>query len=129
MAVVVNAHNEVTNLTTTELRKLFAGQKRSWSGGLAVKVFVRAPGTSEHTVMLKLLKMSEPEYKKYWTEQVFRGEAHAEPSTLPSNGMQLEAVRSFPGAIVLMPVDDVKKGVKILKVDGHLPGEATYTLQ
>jgi hypothetical protein len=129
IAVVVNTNNGVSSLTTAELRKLFAGEKRSWPGGQPVKLFVRAIGTPEHTALLRLLGMSDADYRKHWTEQVFRGEAQAEPATLPSNGMQLEAVRSFAGAIVLMPVDDVKAGVKILKVDGHLPGEASYSLQ
>ncbi|MBI3474526.1 MAG: hypothetical protein HY010_02245 [Acidobacteria bacterium] len=129
IAVVVNANNGVSTLTTAELRKLFAGEKRSWPGGQPVKLFVRAIGTPEHIALLKLLGMSDAEYKKHWTEQVFRGEAQSEPATLPSNGMQLEAVRSFAGAIALMPIDDVKAGVKVVKVDGHLPGEATYSLE
>ena len=78
--------------------------------------------------MLKVLAMSEADYKKYWTSLVFRGEAQAEPVTLPSNGMQKEAVRAFPGAIVLMARQDVHTDVKVVKVDGHLPGEPGYPL-
>src|ERR1700676_3253317 len=75
VAVVVNEKNPVNNLSTPELRKLFAGEKHSWSGGLPVKIFVRAPGANERVVMLKLLGMSESEYKRYWAGQVYRGEA------------------------------------------------------
>ncbi len=41
VAVVVNEKNPVTNLSTPELRKLFAGEKHSWTGGVPVKLFVR----------------------------------------------------------------------------------------
>ena len=55
VAVVVSPANSVTNLTSTELRKLFAGEKHSWPGGQPVRVFVRAPGTRERTTLLKLM--------------------------------------------------------------------------
>ena len=126
VAVVVNEKNPVNNLSTPELRKLFAGEKHSWSGGLPVKLFVRAPGAYERVVLLKLLGMSEREYKQYWTAQVFRGEAQAEPVALFSNGMQKEAVTIYPGAVALVNFQDVKPGMKVVRVDGHMPGEAGY---
>jgi hypothetical protein len=127
-AVVVNDKNPVTNVTISELRKLFTGQKHSWAGGMSVILFVRAPGADERVVLLRLLGMSEIEYKRYWTLQVFHGEAAAEPVALFSNGMQKEALASFPGAVALVNSQDVKPGMKIVRVDGHLPGEASYPL-
>ena len=111
-----------------ELRRLFAGEKHSWAGGLPVKLFIRAPGAYERVVLLKLLGMSEIEYKQYWTAQVFRGEAQAEPIPLFSNGMQKEALTAFPGAIALVNLQDVKPGMKVVRVDGHLPGDVGYPL-
>ncbi len=128
VAVVVNEKNPVANLSTPELRKLFAGEKHFWSGGLSVKLFVRAPGAYERVVLLKLLGMSESEYKLYWTAQVFRGEAQAEPAALFSNGMQKEALALYPGAVALVNFQDVKPGMKVVKVNGHLPEEAGYPL-
>lgn len=128
VAVVVNEKNPVTNLSTPELRKLFAGEKHSWAGGVPVKLFVRAPGAYERVVLLKLLGMSESAYKQYWTAQVFRGEAQAEPLALFSNGMQKEALTVYPGAVALVIVQDVKPGMKVVRVDGHLPGETGYPL-
>src|SRR5271166_653867 len=128
VAVVVSPGNPVKDISTRELRKLFAGEKHAWAGGLPVKLFVRAPGAYERVVLLKLLNMSESEYKKYWTAQVFRGDAQAEPIALFSNGMQKEALAAFPGAVALVNFQDVKPGMKVVKVDGHLPGEAAYPL-
>ena len=126
VAVVVNEKNPVNNLSAPELRKLFAGEKRSWAGGLPVKIFVRAPGANERVVMLKLLGMSESEYKRYWAGQVYRGEAQAEPVGLFSNGMQREAVVLYPGALALVNVQDLKLGMKVVKVNGHMPAETGY---
>jgi hypothetical protein len=128
MAVVVNPDNATTNVSLSDLRKMFAGTKRSWPGGQAIKLITRSPGCVERLVLLKLLTMSESEYKQYWTLQVFRGEADAEPLVVPSVGMQKEALKLFPGAISLVNVQDVKPGMKVLKVDGLLPGATGYPL-
>jgi len=126
VAVVVNPKNAANNVSRSELRKIFAGEKRSWPGGLSIKLVVRAPGTYERVVLLRLLGMSESEYKQYWIAQVFHGDAQAEPVALFSNGMQKEAIVVFPGAIALVTLEDVRPGMKVLRVDGHLPGEPGY---
>jgi hypothetical protein len=128
MAVVVNADNPATNISLSDLRKFFAGEKRSWTGGQPVQLITRGPGCAEHAALLKLLAMSEAEYKQYWTAQVFRGEADAEPLVVPSVGMQKEALKLYPGGISLVNVSDVKPGMKVVKVDGLLPGAAGYPI-
>jgi hypothetical protein len=127
-AVLVNSSNSATNVSMADLRKLFSGQKHSWPSGTPIKILVRAPGCRERMALLRILGMSEGEYKQYWTAQVVRGEADAEPLILPSFGMTKEALKLFPGAIALADADDPKPGMdlKILKVDGHLPGEDGY---
>jgi ABC-type phosphate transport system substrate-binding protein len=128
IAVVVNSTNNTSSVTMGELRKIFSGEKRSWPGGASIKLLVRTAGTHERTALLNLLGMSESDYKKYWTSQIYKGEATSEPVALPSNGMQKEALTVYPGAIALVDASEVKPGMKILKVDGHLPGEGNYSL-
>ncbi len=129
VAVVVNTGNPITNVSLGDLRRILAGTKRSWASGQAIKLVTRGPGCSERIALLKLLAMSEIEYKQYWTGQVFRGEADAEPFTVPSVGMQKEALGLFPGAITLVKTTDLKPGMKVLRVDGSLPGDARYPLR
>jgi periplasmic binding family protein len=128
IAVVVNSSNPATNLSLGDLRKIFAGAKHSWPGGQAVKLVTRGSGCPERIVLLKLLAMSESEYKQYWTAQVFRGDADAEPLIVPSVGMQKEALSLFPGAISLVRILDVKSGMRVIRVDGLLPGAPGYPL-
>lgn len=128
VAAVVNLDNPASNISQVDLRKIFAGEKRTWDRGLRIKLIVRLPGCHERLVLLKLLGMSESEYKQYWAAQVFRGEADSEPFAAPSVGMQKEAMKVFPGAISLLNAQDVKPGMKIIKVDGRLPGAVEYPL-
>jgi len=128
IAVVVSSGNAAANISLGDLRKMFAGAKRSWPGGQAIKLITRSPGSPERIVLLKLLAMSEIEYKQYWTAQVFRGDADAEPLIVPSVGMQKEALSIFPGGVSLVNLRDVKPGMKVIKVDGLPPGAAGYPL-
>jgi hypothetical protein len=128
VAVVVSVGNPTTDISLQDLRKMFAGAKRSWPRGQPIKLITRGPGCPERVVLLKLLAMSEIEYRQYWTAQVFRGDADAEPLTVPSVGMQKEGLNAFPGAISLVNVRDVKPGMKTIKVDNLLPGAAGYPL-
>ena len=127
VAVVVNPANNTSSLSMGELRKIFSGEKRSWAGGTSLKLLVRSGG-HERSALLNLLGMSETDYKQYWTSQVYKGEAQSEPVALPSNGMQKEALSVFPGAVALIDAAELKPGMKVLKIDGHLPGESNYPL-
>ena len=130
MAVIVNPANPVDSISLTELRKIFSGQKQSWAGGLSVDLFVRAPQARERDVLLNdVLKMSESEYKAFWVKKIYSGESQREPLALFSNGMQLEAIRAEKGGIALVSLQDVHQGVKVLKINGRLPGTPGYSLQ
>jgi ABC-type phosphate transport system substrate-binding protein len=130
IAVIVNPSNPVTTLSLSDLRKILSGDKHNWAGSLRVKIVVRAPGTRERLTLLRILGMSESEYKQFWTAQVFRGEADAEPTILPSFGMVKEAVSTFPGAIALVEAQDIREGMalKVVKIDGKSPGDPGYPL-
>lgn len=127
VAVVVNSKNQASELSVAVLRKIFSGEKRSWPGGAPIKLIVRAQGAHEREVLLQLLQLSEDGYKRYWTSQAYRGD-DAEPVAVFSNGMQKEAVMAIPGAIALIDAGDVKPGLKILKIEGKLPGQDGYPL-
>jgi|SRR5271156_1301949 len=129
IAVVASSGNPIDNLSLADLRKILAGTKRVWPDGQAIKLVTRGPGCRERLVLLKFLGMSEAEYKQYWTAQVFRGEADAAPIVVPSVGMQKEAFMTFPGALGLVSAKDVKPGMKIIRVDGFLPGDAGYPIR
>jgi ABC-type phosphate transport system substrate-binding protein len=130
IAVIVNPGNPVDSITTADLRKLFAGDKASWGGGIPATPFVRAAPARERDVLLKVvLKMTDAQYQEYWIKKVYSGAAAHEPLSLMSSGMQLDAVRSQKGGIALVNASEVKDGVKVIKVDGLMPGAAGYPLK
>lgn len=130
IAVIVNATNPVDGISSGELRKLFAGEKRSWHASMPVVLIVRAPEARERTMLLShVLKMTESDYKQYWVKKIYSGEVPREPTTLFSNAMQMEAIRAERGGIALIALKDVHSGVKVLKIDGFAPGAGGYPLK
>jgi hypothetical protein len=76
-----------------------------------------------------VLKVSESDYKKYWVAKVFRGEVTNEPPVAPSPGVTLDYVATVKGAISFIEANQTQPRVKVLRIDGKLPGENGYPLR
>jgi hypothetical protein len=130
IAVVVNPDVKVENVTFTELRKILLGSRQFWPSGQPVTLIVRAPVAPERTFLLqKVYDMSESQYRQYWIAKVFRAEATSGPKVVVSNVESVELVSVLSGAIALMDAGDVPAGLKVLQVDGLLPGSRNYALK
>ena len=73
--------------------------------------------------------MSEAQFRQYWISKVFRAEASSGPKIVYSNEMAAELVHGIPGSVAFVDAADVPKGLKVLRIDGKLPGEKGYPLR
>jgi ABC-type phosphate transport system substrate-binding protein len=129
LAIVAHPGTPVTQMTFAELRQVLKGEKQYWNPDLPVVLFVRAPTSAERSAVLDAIyQMSEPQFNQYWIAKQFRAESSSAPTKLKSNVLTQQFVASTPGAIGFMSAHDVKPGVKVLKIDGRLPGESGYRL-
>ena len=130
IAVVVNPDTPVTDLSLAEVRKVLLGERQYWGSKLPVVLLIRAPVARERDVVLRVIyQMSEAQYKQYWIAKIFRAETASAPKIVYSNDMQYELVTAIPGAIAFMDSHNVRPGLKVLRVDGHLPGDHDYPLR
>ena len=130
IAIVVHADTPVTNLTLAEVRKIFRGERQYWASRLPVVLMVRAPVARERDVVLKIIyQMTEAQFRQFWVAKIFRAESVSAPKLFYSNDIANQLVASLPGAISFIDARQVGPGVKVLRVDGHLPGEAGYPLR
>jgi len=130
LAVMVNSDTPVTDLSLAEVRNVFLGQRQYWNPKLPVVLLMRAPVARERDIVLKVIyQMSEEEYTQYWVAKVFRAEVTSPPKNVYSNDMQYELVAAIPGAIAVVDARNVRPGVKVVRVDGKLPGEKGYPLR
>lgn len=129
-AVVVNPRVPVEDIGLEELRKVFLGERQFWSSNMPVVPLIRPQGTPERDVVLRVIfRMSEIEYKKYWLAKVFRAEATNEPTVAMTSSFANDAVSAVPGAITIENLKDVPRGAKVLRIDGHKPGDPGYPLR
>ena len=129
LAVVVNPQLALENVSRERLRRIFMGDQQFWPSGKPVTLLVQHPSTEERGQLLRsVFRMSETQFKQYWIAKVFRAEIASGPKTVLSNEMAAHLVNAIPGAIAVMPVAEVPETLKVLRVDGQLPGEAGYGL-
>jgi hypothetical protein len=120
----------VDDLTLSQTRKLFLGERQYWNSNLGVILLVRAPVARERDVLLKVIyRMSEAEYKQYWILKMFRAEAEGGPKTVYSTQMTVDLLTTLPGSVGFIDATQVPKGLKVLSIDGKLPGQAGYPLK
>ncbi len=118
------------NLSFAELRRLMLGDRQFWASNLKVTLLVRAPGAREREVVLKTIyQMSEAQFRQYWIAKVFRAEAASGPRIVYSNETAAELATAIPGAVAFVDATQVPKGLKVVKINGALPGEKGYPLR
>ena len=130
IAVVVHPDTPISDLSLTEVRKVFLGERQYWNSKLPVALLIRAPVARERDVVLRVIyQMSEAQFKQYWVAKIFRAEVASPPKIVYSNDMQYDLLTAIPGAIAFVDARNLRPGMKVLRVDGHLPGEKSYPLQ
>ncbi len=129
IAVVVHPDTPVSDLSLSEVRRVFLGERQYWNSKTPVELIIRAPGARERELLLKVIyEMTENQYKGFWIAKNFRAEAVAPPKMVYTNEQANELLSAIPGAIAVMERRDVRPGLKIVRVEGLLPGEAGYRL-
>lgn len=130
IAVVVHADTPISDLSLAEVRRVLLGERQYWNAKLPVVLLMRAPVARERDVVLRVIyQMSESQFQQYWVAKIFRAEAASPPKIVYSNDMQLELVAALPGAIAFVDSRNVRSGMKVIRVDGRMPGDKDYPLR
>jgi len=91
---------------------------------------LRAPAAREREVVLKTVyQMSEAQFRQYWIGKVFRAEAASGPRIAYSSEEAASLAASIPGAMTFAAATRAPKGLKVLRIDGKMPGESGYRLR
>ena len=123
IAVIVHPDNDVEDLTTDQLKKIYTGEITNWSevGGAdeAIVVVGREAGSGTRGAFEEILEVEDA--CKYAQE-------------LNETGAVVAKVGETEGAIGYVSLDNVKDSVKALKLDGVEASEETikdgsYSLQ
>lgn len=130
VAIVVSPDLPVEGLTFREVRNVFLGERQFWNSQLRVVLLMRAPVAPERDVVLRTIyEMSEAQFRQYWISKVFRADVSTGPKIVYSTEMASELVTAIPGAVAFVDASQIPKGLKVLKIDGKLPGDKAYPLR
>ncbi len=133
LLVAVNGANPVESITRQQLRMILLGETREWPNHQPVTIVQRDRESAAFQKTLKLvLGMGEADYKRALLHAQFRGEAPVRIKTLLSNDSAARFVLNVPSAIAILepafPAGEDRR-IKILRIEGKMPGEKGYVLQ
>jgi hypothetical protein len=129
LAIIVGPDVPVDDLSFSDLRKMFLGERQFWNPKLRVVILMRAPVSPERDVVLRTIyQMNEAQFRQYWISKVFRADVSSGPKVVYSSEMADDLVTAIPGAVAFVDASSAPKGMKVLKIDGKLPGDKGYPL-
>ena len=130
LAIIVNRSNTVDALSTSELRRVFLGDRSHWPNGRRITLVMREPGEQERRSMLRdVYQMSESDLKNHFLHGLFTGDILVSPKILATSVGVRKFVFNVPGAIGYVRLSDVDDTVKVLRVDELLPEDKGYRLK
>ena len=129
VAVVTSASNPVEGLSLAELRRYLLLERRQWPEGSRVVVLLRPSGTPGQAMLQKIVRMDARRLHRHWVGLVNRGLLRSLPSTVRDPALIARVLERAPGGLTLLEASQVPEGLKVLRVDGLLPGEEGYPLR
>jgi phosphate transport system substrate-binding protein len=130
LVIIVNKANPVDNLTSDELRKYFRLERERWPDGRRNSVLMLPPGTPEREIVLgQIYRLTDGEFARYFFQASYTGQIHSAPKELASAVNVRKFVFNVPGAIGYVRLSQVDDTVKIVRIDGRLPGDADYPMK
>lgn len=128
IAVVVNHDNPKASVGAEELKAIYLGRRTEWSDGTTAQPIDQAPSAPGRAAFVAaVIGMSPARFAEHWVDQKVRGAGSAPPvATSPAAAVKL--VSRVRGAVAFVPLSQVTPAVKVLAVDGKLPGQRGYLL-
>ena len=129
VAIVVHPQVAVDDLSLDELKSIFLAERQHWQDRSRITLLVRAAIAPERDrVLSEIYGMGEDRYRRYWIAKMFRSEVASGPKTVFSTEMLRDLVTVIPGSIGFVPVSEVGPDLKVIRIDGRLPGDEGYPL-
>jgi len=129
VAIVVHPENPEVGLPAEELLRILRQEQRRFrTGGSIYLVFQGSGSPARDLVLRRLLRMNDLELKQFWLAKLYRGEIASFPRVLDSDVAVRRLVAVAPQAIGFLDASAVDATVKVLRIDGKLPGQTGYLL-
>ncbi len=123
-AIVADKANATSNLTASELIKIFTAHTRTWAGGKPITVVMRDPSSEDMQLVLRKVLNMTPEQAHAFVL------AHRDAIMVAdTDDAVLRFVSTSPGAIGVVDLYSLTQDVNVVKIDSKLPVEQGYFLR
>lgn len=125
IAVIANVDTEIEDLRLAELRDLFLGRPTSLSSRPVVLIENR---DVREQFYRSALSMGVREVKQRWIQVVLTGGRMRPPVEVDADDV-VSLVAETSGAIAFVDAPPEHEDVRVIRIEGYLPGEAGYPLR
>ena len=128
IAIVVAKESPIVQLSQFELKKLYLGANISDSSGNRIVPFNQAPSSPDRVLFeQRVLGMTPDEVARHWIDHKIRGGGSAPKAISPADLLQ-KVVSRMPHSLAYVRVANVQPEVRVIAIDGSLPGDGAYRL-
>src|SRR5208282_3383490 len=124
LAIVADTANSTTNLTSAELVKIFNAHTRIWPDGKPITIVLRDPSSADMQLILRRdFNMAADEARTF---------IHTHAGIIvvaDSDHVVQRSVGNARGAIGVVDLFALAKGVRVVKIDGKVPVGQGYLLR
>jgi hypothetical protein len=129
-AVIVSPDVAVEDVTTDELNQIFRMEKLFWTAGKRIKVLLSEGDLENDSFLLtRIYRTDYSGLRRLILDRVYRGEIDLPPKVVADGSTPVYVARGS-GVIAVVPASDTNNAsVKVLSIDGKLPGADGYSLR
>jgi hypothetical protein len=127
LAVVVARDSKLNDLSIYELKRLYEGHPMSAGGTRLIPINLVPLSKDRVGFDRAVLGMTPEEVARYWIDRKIRGES-GPPVTVDSAEVLQRVVVHLEGAVGYVRAGAVSDQVKVVRIDGKLPGDKEYPI-
>lgn len=129
--IIINKDNPVYNLSSSDLRRFYLSTKTKWNNGRKIITTMFPAGSVENNLFIRqIIGITADEFLIYHDNEKMKGNMPSRPVSLNSELSVVRFVQKNPDAIGFVSTScRDTNAVKVIKVDGYLPGDTKYPLR
>jgi hypothetical protein len=129
LAVIVSPNSKLTQISSSDLRRVFQSDRLTDPDGNRLIALNHPPKTVDRVGFDSVvLGMDPDEVGRFWIDRKIRGSS-GPPRTVESLGTLRRVVEKLPGAIGYIRPTQLSNEVRAIRVDGKLPEDPGYPVR
>ena len=115
VVIVVNKSNNLSSLSSSELKNIFLGKRSRWDDNSKIVIYCQRPGDVNQTFVNDYVNKSPQQFYTYWKKMLFTGKG-SPPIELNNDQDVLTFVSADQNAIGYISKSSVNESVRVLTI-------------